>query len=253
MIDFRWSKRHALRTTALASAWAALAVPAFAAAANVTAADVNVLNLLSPFLSLNGTTTGQNTLTVNLSQAIATNALAFSSPVIEAASISDETIFSPASTTIKLSSGASAAYGPGANLAGGLPLQAVNANGTIAPYQRYGGLGSLGAAYQTAVSPSGATAPAVVTLLTTAYNFTSQDLGVAKNYFANGTTNGTATAVAPSGYTLPTYNGLPNTTASVYDTAYGVSNTGSNQNVYGDSRPYQVATSSIHAYDSTAT
>jgi hypothetical protein len=40
---------------------------------------------------------------------------------------------------------------------------------------------------------------------------------------------------------LPRFNGLPNTTNSVYDTAYGVSNTGPNQNAFGDSHPYQTA------------
>ena len=44
-----------------------------------------------------------------------------------------------------------------------------------------------------------------VDLLTAAYNnLTSPDLGAAKNYFANGTTNGTTPAVAPAGFTLPT-------------------------------------------------
>ena len=68
--------------------------------------------------------------------------------------------------------------------------------------------------------------PDTVNLLSTAYSsFTSSDLGAAKFYFANGTTNGTTTAVAPAGFTLPTFNGLPNTTNNVYDTAYGVKNT----------------------------
>jgi len=83
--------------------------------------------------------------------------------------------------------------------------------------------------------------PNTVNLLSTAYNtFTSSDLGAAKFYFANGTTNGSTTAVAPSGYTLPTFNGLPNTTNNVYDTAYGVKNTDPGQNQYGSSRPVQV-------------
>ena len=94
----------------------------------------------------------------------------------------------------------------------------------------------------------------VVSLLTNAYAFTSTDLGVAKYYFANVTANGTSAAVAPTGYTLPTSsNGtLPNTSTSVYDTAYGVNNTQANQNIYGSSRPVQVAANSMNQYDPNA-
>ncbi len=46
---------------------------AHAQAANVTPSNVNVLNLLSPFLGLNATPTGRTTLTDNLSQAISIN------------------------------------------------------------------------------------------------------------------------------------------------------------------------------------
>ncbi|TSB12939.1 hypothetical protein FNZ23_31425, partial [Streptomyces benahoarensis] len=35
---------------------------------NTTASDVNVLNLLAPYLALNGTAAGQATLTLNLAQ-----------------------------------------------------------------------------------------------------------------------------------------------------------------------------------------
>ena len=59
-------------------------------------------------------------------------------------------------------------------------------------------------------------------------------------------------AVAPAGSTLPTYNGLPNKTNSVYDVAYGVTNTQANQNIYGDSRPVQVAPSRINGFDPNA-
>jgi hypothetical protein len=121
-------------------------------------------------------------------------------------------------------------------------LTATPANGTIYPYQPVGGLGALGGAFQTAVSPYATTAvtgttnyvtsssanganlslqPSVVTLLANAYSFTSTDLGVAKYYFANGTTNGTSTATPAAGQTLPTSsNGtLPNLATSVYDNA----------------------------------
>jgi len=252
MMRTQSNRARALRTTALVLVLGVVAAPAFAATQNTTQSDVNVLNLLSPFLSLNGTATGQATLASNLNQALATNTLAASSPTIEAVSISDKTIFSGNSTSITLANNTQAYYGPGANLGGGLPVQAVQSPGGIAPYQQYGGLGALGNAYQAAVSPSGATAPAVVTLLNAAYSFTSTDLGVAKYYFANGTYNGTVTAVAPSGSTLPTYNGLPNTTNSVYDLAYGVTNTGANQDIYGDSRPVQADPSAVKGYDPTA-
>lgn len=230
----------------------ALTSPALAQTANTTVANVNLLNLLSPFLSLNATPIGQQTLNLALSDALALNAFAAANPTVAAVSISDKTIFSGNSTSISpQSSSATKAYGPGANLAGGLPLQTVQTPGTIAPYQQYGGLGSLGAAFQAAVAPTGATAPALVTLLNNAYNFNSADLGVAKNYFANGTIDGTTTAVAAAGTQLPTANGYPNRLTSVYDTAFGVSNTGSGQDVYGDSRPVQVSTA-FTAYDPTA-
>jgi subtilase-type serine protease len=269
---------YALRAAAMAIAAAAFAAPAAATPPTVvdvpttiTVPEVNVLNLLSPFLSLPSTSIGQQTLTANLASSIAVNQIAAASPTIEAVSISDKAIFGGASTSISPAAGvtstlsyiAATAYGPGANLAGGMPLQTVQSTGGIAPFQQYGGLGNLGAAFQTAVSPGGAAVPSVVTLLSNAYSFTSNDLGVAKNYFANGGASnaynsGTNTvtryvAVAPTGYTLPTANGLPNTTTSVFDSAYAPTGnyTSVGHNVYGDSRPVQV-TSSLTVYDPTA-
>jgi subtilase-type serine protease len=105
------------------------------------------------------------------------------------------------------------AYGPAANLAGGLPMQAIQSNpgapGTVVPYQPNGGLGELGSVYQTGVSPGSSVLalPNTAALLGDAYNFTSSDLGAAKYYLANGTTNGTTPAVAPPGFTLPTSSG----------------------------------------------
>ena len=237
----RLHRRHLGCSAALA---AILAAPAFAAPANVTGSDVNQLNLLSPFLNLNATAVGQQTLAANLASAIAVNQFAAARPGLEATSISDVNLLGSASNTI---AGVATRYGPGANLGGGLPPQTPN-NG-VTPVQQYGGLGSLGPAFQAAVSPTGATAPAVSSLLVNAYSFNSQDLGVSKNYFANGTFNGSTAAVAPAGFTLPTVNGLPNTTTSVYDTAYGVSNTTAGQNPEGDSRPYQVSPNSVTLYD----
>ncbi len=136
-------------------------------------------------------------------------------------------------------------FGVAANLAGGLPDQPA-ATGGVPGHQPVGGYGAtLGAIYDQGVNAYAngdhSMLPNTVNLLSTAYSsFTSSDLGSAKFYFANGTTNGTTKTVAPAGYTLPTFNGLPNTTNNVYDTAYGVSNTDPTQNKYGSSRPVQV-------------
>ncbi|MCJ2066465.1 phosphatase PAP2 family protein, partial [Methylobacterium sp. J-088] len=153
-------------------------------------------------------------------------------------------------------------YGAGANLAGGLADQATS-NG-ITPRQPIGGYGPvLGAIYQRGVA-SGSKGPlaSVDTLLTSAFAISGGDSAIAKNYFANGAANNSSTyvpgaipvpAVAPTGYSLPTYNGLPNTTNSVYDLAYGVTNRQGGQNPYGSSRPYQVAPSRITIYNPLAT
>ena len=261
-----WLLRGALAVLALTSlgnAAVAASPTVVDVPTEVTVANTNVLNLLSPFLSLPGTAIGRETLTDNLSITIAVNHQAAASPTIEAVSISDKTIFSSASGSITLANGAKVSYGPGANLAGGLPLQAVQSPGGVAPYQQWGGLGTLGAAYQTAVSPSGTALSSVVNLLTTAYNFTSTDLGVAKNYFANGGANNTYnattntitryTALAPAGYTLPTANGLPNTQTSVYDSFYAPTGnyTSVGSGIFGNSRPVQVS-NQISVYDPTA-
>jgi len=245
------SRRVAVTSITLAS----LATAASAQTANTTVSNVNALNLLSPFLSLNSTANGQATLTQSLNGTVAINNNAAGVPAIASTSVSDKSLFGGASTSITLPDGTTRAYGPAANLAGGLPSQAIqngSTAGTVTPVQQYGGLGQLGTAFQTAVSPSTPAVPDVVRLLTDAYNATSSDLGVAKNYFANGTTNGTTVAVAPAGMTLPTAGGLPNMTNSVYDQAYGVTNTQANQNIYGDSRPVQVAPGRINGYDPNA-
>ncbi len=282
--------RNASQISVLALILAAglAASPARAGSTTVTQSDANVLNLLSPFLTLNTTSAGQATLTSNLNQAIATNNAAANSPAIQAESISEKTIFSGTSTSITLANNALSYYGPGANLAGGLPAQAVQngqsfsgsgnltvtaVNGTVTPAQSVGGLGNLGAAFQTAVSPNAVTAGTsayvtsagtgansaltgqyntqnIINLLVNAYNFNSTDLGVAKYFFANGTANGTSTAVAPTGSSIPSTTAVGS--SSVYDMAYGVSITQANQDVYGDSRPVQVAAGKIDQYDPNA-
>jgi len=108
----------------IAAGSAVLAAAAGPAGAQ-TATNVTVLNLLAPFLGLNGTSAGQQTLANNLTSALAVNAAAAARPTIAAISISDKTIFGGASTSITLANGTATAYGPGANLAGGLPLQQV--------------------------------------------------------------------------------------------------------------------------------
>jgi subtilase-type serine protease len=292
--------RPSLRLRLLQSAAIAAAATAFSVGGavaqstpNTTGSNVNVLNLLSPFLSLNGSQAGQTTLADNLSEAIAVNNGSFSGPTVnspaygtyqalQALAYSDKNLLGFNFNTVPGLTNTSVTpntpvYGVAANLAGALPDQAPpTQNGVtgVAGVQRYGGLGqTLGAvydqgvnAYATAVvpgAPSGLPKPLsnTVSLLTGAYNFTSSDLGVAKNYFANGNVSNSGTTppfgnpvVAPTGYSAPAYTlaqvpgqppgtstTLPNQTYSVYDLAYGVSNTGSNQNIYGNSRPAQVA------------
>lgn len=236
----------------------------------VTPENAAVINLLSPFLSLNSTAIGQQTLQVDLSQAVAINQNASSVAVLNdymptatlgALAISDENLLGAAQTTVNGLPKATT-YGVAANLAGGLPTQNTTAWALYSGQQPIGGFGSiLGAAYVNDVGSAGATVtlPNTVALLTTANNqivntVSTGDSQVAKFYFANGTENGLATAIAPTGYTLPTANGYPNTTTSVYDTAFGVKNTQSGQNSYGDSHPYQIALAdgtTYTLYDST--
>ena len=266
---------------ALLAAGAAVPSLALAQSATVTVgapitispSSANVLNLLAPYLSLNSTTIGQQTLSTSLSQAILTNNGASLS--LQQLGESDENLLNsptPTKNTLRTApvTGANA-FGIAANLGGGLPNQGVPAGGTVTPSQPVGGLGAvLGGAYVTGVGQSNVgTGPlgSVVTLLNDGYNnLTSPNLGVAKNYFADGGATSTVTyaadmktvtsattfpAVAPAGYTLPTFNGLPNTANSVYDLAYGVNNTQSGQDVFGSSRPVQVSTA-INSFDPTA-
>lgn len=254
---------------ALAVAFMATHEGAQAQVVNTSPSNVNILNLLSPFLALNSNATGQATLTQSLDQAVTINNT--SPPEQRARAISDKALpgSGPPFGTITLANGTVVALGAADNLAGGEPLQAIQNNpgqpGTIAPYQPVGAYGNvLGTAYQTGIRSSTATTGPLTnteTLLNAAYRFTSADLGVAKNYFANGAAANPSTtppgyvpvpAVAPAGYTLPTFNGLPNTTDSVLDLAYGVTNRQPGQDVYGDSRPVQVAPTRITSFDPTA-
>lgn len=257
--------RFGTSTSIVALAVAAMAVSdgARAQAVNTTPSNVNVLNLLSPFLALNATATGRATLQGNLDQAVATNN--GSTPARRSLAVSDKNLLGNAANTLGTSPvGTQTVFGVASNLAGGLPAQAPTAGSTVVPMQPVGGYGSqLGPIYVRGVA-NGTAGPLnnVVTLLTTAYNgLTSNDLGVAKNYFANGAaTNPSVTppgyvpvpAVAPAGYSLPTFNGLPNTTTSVLDIAAGVTNTQPGQDIYGSSRPVQVAPGRFNQFDPTS-
>ncbi len=256
--------KHGVSVAALVAAACAPGA-AWAQAANTTPANVNVLNLLSPFLALNSTDVGRQTLQLNLSQAIAQNQNATTAQ--RQLAISDKALPGSAAftTTITLANGSRVNLGVADNLAGGLPLQAAQSAGGLNPAQPVGGLGpQLGAIYQTGIRASTASAGPLTgtfNLLNQAYSVLSSNLGVAKNYFANGAATNPSTtpagyvpvpAVAPAGYTLPTFNGLPNTRDSVYDLAYGVRNTQPGQDVYGSSRPIQVAPNSYNIFDPTA-
>ncbi|MCJ2121805.1 phosphatase PAP2 family protein, partial [Methylobacterium sp. J-077] len=246
---------------------AALMVAAFgpgvqAQTANTTPANANVLNLLAPFLSLNGTTIGQQTLQLNLAQTIALNQNA--SPARQQLAVSDRTEPASAGITTVLADGTIIRVGLAGSFAGGLPLQAIPDGSRVQPYQPVGGLGPvLGPIYQTGIRASTATSgplAATFSLLSDALALNIGGASAGKHYFANGAvSNPTVTpanyvpvlAVGPAGYALPRANGLPNTTSSVYDLAYGVTNTQPGQDVYGSSRPIQVVPNRLTAYDGT--
>ena len=103
---------------------------ALAQAVNTTPANVNVLNLLSPFLSLDGSPTGRTTLQQNLDQAVATNNGA--SPQQQSMAISDKNLLGNAANTLGTAPvGPATVFGVAANLAGGLPDQARPAGSAV--------------------------------------------------------------------------------------------------------------------------
>ena len=236
--------RHPSFKTSLllsASILAALtgAAQAQAATPNITVSNANALDLLGPFLGLNSSAIGRQTLADNLANTIAVNNGA--SSTLQSLALSDNNILYSTSNTVP---GLSGSYGIAANLGGGLPAQpAING---IVPSQPVGGLGpQLGSIYETGVNAfangNHSVLPATVGLLASG-TVLLLDAIVAKNYLANGTeASGTKPAVPPAGLTLPTSNGLPNTTNSVYNLAYGVKNTDPGQDPLGNSRPFQVS------------
>ena len=112
---------------------AALAVAAFGSGAqaqtvNTTPSDAHILNLLSPFLTLNTGSVGQQTLQINLSQAAAINTGADQAQQQRA--ISDKALLGAA--TVSLASVGLGTYGVAAHLAGsgaGAPAGAAGARG----------------------------------------------------------------------------------------------------------------------------
>lgn len=250
----RWKSRLFHTTALVAVVWAGSAQ---AQTPNLTISNVNILNMLSPFLALNGSTIGQQTLTANLQQSIATNNGA--SAAVQGRAVSDINYMAFVTNTVTIDNTGlvpvTRQFGIAANLAGGLPTQTLKDPATgniIVAQQSVGGYGSvLGSIYQTGVGSSTATTGPLantVNLLSRAMAFAGTDLGVAKNYFANGAMYNSSSApyvsvqaIAPAGYTLPTFNGLPNGNTSVYDAAYGGNYTKFGRLVYGDSRPGQVS------------
>ncbi len=243
-------RRYACGVAAAAITAAAFSAPAVAQ--NVTVPQADTYTLLLPFLNL-GNTAAAATLAANMSAAIATNNAP--TTVIEGVAISDKAILNSASNNIIPRSSNThtapnaafgtgpvdsvvAKYGPGANIGGGLPVQNIQdgtVNKIINCYSCCGNplalsaiwrLGPVGTAFQAAVDPNNANKnTALENLLVNAYaNFTSPDVS-AKNYFANGTTNGATPIVLPSGYpNLPTtVSGASNSVFDKYYLAHGYS------------------------------
>ncbi|MBK3402140.1 autotransporter domain-containing protein [Methylorubrum populi] len=236
----------------------ALGAPAaHAQSANISGASANAINLLGPYLDLNATPAGRDTLQRNLDKAVELNTAA--SPARRSLAMSDKSLF--ISTAASFSPAGLTGFGAGASLAGGLPAQAA-ING-IVPQQPVGGLGArLGAIYVQGIA-GGDAGPlgAVQRMLASAFAYDGTNNAVAKDYFANGAARNPPVrpagyvpvpAAAPAGFGLPRAHGLPNTTDSVYDLAYGVTNRGPGQNVYGSSRPFQVAPDRIRIFDPSA-
>src|SRR5262249_168390 len=149
----RLEMRRTLAVTFKSRLWQSISVVAMASvasiggahaqAANVTPSNVNVLNLLSPFLGLNPTTVGRTTLTENLSQSIAINNGA--SLALQERAYSDKNLLGSASNSV---TGIAGAFGVAANLAGGLPDQPPAVGGMVPGVQPVGGYGAtLGAIY----------------------------------------------------------------------------------------------------------
>ena len=243
-----FSKSRLLQSiSVLAVASVASISGAQAQTANTSPSSANVLNLLSPFLGLNSGSVGPTTLADSLSEAISVNNSA--SPALQELSFSDKNLLSgPLEHVTGDRTQTTSLLGVAANLGGAIPDQPAppTGGGVSGSQPMGGGLGmQLGTIYADGVNAFAngdhSVLPNTVNLLTSAYgNLTSPNLGAAKNYFANGTTDGKTTAVAPAGFTLPTFNGLPNMTDSVYRLAY-LPSTQTPMGEFGNPRPVQVA------------
>ncbi len=212
MIRFLMRGDYILRAAVIAIAVAAFPEPSTAETPpppNISVETENVLNLLQPFLNLNSTAIGQQTLNANLQQAVlinqnTSNTAILNSPsqinpnvsatllngnlptsTLAALAISDENSLGAISTQLY---GTTTLVGPAANIAGALPTQnttsytfsnssnpsnppTVYTNGA----QQYGAFGSvLGQAYVNGVSPSSPNSllTPTITLLTDAFSFT---------------------------------------------------------------------------------
>lgn len=190
----------------------ALVLSASGPALAQTAANIASTNILSGFSQLGGTSAGRTVLDQNLATAISTNNLSTVAQRNQA--ISDN-------TTAALFGGLS----NGLNLADGLGP-------------------SLLATYKTrnTINPN-FTSTAVSTNVSDLFGqlntlITAGDSAVAKNWFANGTRNGTVPAV---GLTLPAGGAF-----NVYDTAYMP--LPENANTVGNSRPVQVRPAQIQSF-----
>ena len=215
------------------------AAQAQSATPNITISNAKALDLLGPFLGLNDSAIGRQTLADNLKNTIGVNNGA--TTAFKSLALSDNNILAATSNTVP---GLSGSFGIAENIGGGLPDQPAIKG--ITPSQPVGGLGAqLGEIYATGVNAYAngdhSVLPATVGLLASG-TILQLDAIVAKNYLANGTeASGTKPAVPPPEFTLPTHNGLPNTTDSVYNIAYGVKNTDPGQDPLGNSRPFQVS------------
>lgn len=174
--------------------------------------NINGANLLNPFTTLGSTPAGIADLTSNLGTAISVNN--GSSALQRQRALIDNTITSE--------NGVVVSDGLGTSL--NRIYSAVNSQ----------------AANGTTVTSSNN----VRDLFRQVNGLSQSDSGFAKNFFANGSTNGFPTNTPAVGITLP-----PGGRYNVYDTAYMPSAATANRT--GDSRPFQVRPASIQAFAGT--
>lgn len=182
-----------------------------------TAANIKATNLINPFSLLGQTSAGRAVLSSNLETAIGINNN--STTVQRAQALKDNTI---GSLIGSFNNGLATADGLGTRL-----------------YGIYAGQNSVAANFtSTTFSPSVQALFSQINTLAV-----GGDSAFAKNYFANGSTNGNPASQA-TGITLPTGGAF-----NVYDTAYQP--LPANANTVGDSRPAQVAPTRIQTFAGT--